>query len=149
MKLIVACTPSGGIGFKNTLPWPNLKGDLPRFKQLTNSQVVIMGRNTWDSLPIKPLPHRTNIVVTSTLIPTIKTVDIETAKQLDGWLIGGAKLIYAMFDQITEIHLSLVDIEYPSDCHIDLLKIKTNFTLQSSTKHEGYSYQIWTKNTLS
>jgi len=34
MKLIVACDPSGGIGYKNRLPWGRLQGDLPRFKEL-------------------------------------------------------------------------------------------------------------------
>lgn len=147
MKLIIATTPMGGIGIDNRLPWKNLQGDLERFKTLTLNQTVIMGRNTWDSLPKKPLPSRTNIVVTSTIIPTIKTVDLETAKTLDGWLIGGAKLIYALFDHITEIHLSLTDIEYDADCYIDMMKIINNFTLQSSTQYTGYQYQIWIKNT--
>ena len=65
MKLIVACDPNGGIGYNNRLPWTNLQGDLPRFKNLTQGQVVVMGRNTWDSLPKKPLLGRLNFIVTS------------------------------------------------------------------------------------
>ncbi len=53
MKLIIACDPNGGIGYENRLPWSNIQGDLPRFKRLTEGQTVIMGRNTWDSLPKK------------------------------------------------------------------------------------------------
>ena len=55
MKLLVACDPNGGIGYKKKLPWTNLRGDLQRFKQLTENQVIVMGRHTWESLPKKPL----------------------------------------------------------------------------------------------
>jgi len=65
MKLIVACDPNGGIGYKNKLPWTKIQGDLPRFKQLTQNKIVVMGRNTWDSLPKKPLPNRINYILTS------------------------------------------------------------------------------------
>jgi dihydrofolate reductase len=59
MKLIVACDPKGGIGYNNKLPWSNIQGDLPRFKNLTQGQVVVMGRNTWDSLPKKAINRQT------------------------------------------------------------------------------------------
>ncbi len=61
--LILAATKNGEIGYKNTIPW-KLKGDLKRFKILTGGSVVIMGRNTFESLP-GPLPERHVIVVTS------------------------------------------------------------------------------------
>ena len=70
MKAILACDTHGGIGYKNKLPWKNLQGDLPRFKALTTGQPIVMGKNTWDSLPFKPLPNRLNIVVSSTMQPT-------------------------------------------------------------------------------
>ena len=68
MNLIVAlCKKNNGIGFKNGIPW-HLKTDLKYFKETTTSQVdeqsiVIMGRKTWESLPIKPLPNRINVVI--------------------------------------------------------------------------------------
>ena len=69
MNLIVARCRNRGIGFKNKLPW-ELSADLERFKQLTigdGTNAVIMGRNTWGSLPsgYKPLPKRENIVLTT------------------------------------------------------------------------------------
>ena len=68
MKLILACDPTGGIGKDNQLPWSMLEGDLPRFKSLTANQVIVMGKNTWLSLPKKPLPSRLNFVVSSSLL---------------------------------------------------------------------------------
>ena len=54
--------PGNVIGNKNVLPW-HIRSDLKRFRQLTTSHVVIMGRNTYESIG-KPLPNRTNVVVT-------------------------------------------------------------------------------------
>ena len=65
MKLILACDPKGGIGYKNKLPWNKIQGDLPRFKRLTDDCIIVMGRKTWESLPVKPLPNRTNLIITS------------------------------------------------------------------------------------
>ena len=56
--MILASTPSGIIGDNGKLPWPRLEGDLKRFKERTLGHVVIMGRNTFNSLPNGPLPER-------------------------------------------------------------------------------------------
>lgn len=65
--LIAALDDEGGIGIKNRLPW-NIHEDLQFFNRITTGNqknVVIMGKNTWKSLPEKfrPLPKRTNIVM--------------------------------------------------------------------------------------
>ena len=61
--LVVAAAENRVIGHKGGLPW-RIPEDLKRFKALTLGKPCIMGRKTWESLPIKPLPGRTNIVVT-------------------------------------------------------------------------------------
>jgi dihydrofolate reductase len=48
----------------NTLPW-KLPSDLRSFKTLTQNNVVIMGRKTYESIGNKPLPHRHNVVISS------------------------------------------------------------------------------------
>lgn len=63
ISLVVAVAENGVIGHRGALPW-RIPEDLKRFKTLTMGKPVIMGRKTWDSLPRKPLPSRTNIVVT-------------------------------------------------------------------------------------
>ena len=63
ISLVVAVAANGVIGVRGTLPW-RIPEDLKRFKALTMGKPVIMGRKTWDSLPRKPLPGRTNIVIT-------------------------------------------------------------------------------------
>jgi len=63
VSLIVAASRNGVIGMGGALPW-RISADMKRFKRLTMGHPCIMGRKTWDSLPNKPLPGRTNIVVT-------------------------------------------------------------------------------------
>ena len=64
ISAIVAIDENYGIGYNNELLC-SIKEDLERFKKLTTNNVVVMGRKTWDSLPKKPLPNRTNVVVTN------------------------------------------------------------------------------------
>ena len=60
--LIVAVADNGVIGTEGAIPW-RLKSDMQRFKALTIGRPIVMGRKTFVSLK-RPLPHRTNIVVT-------------------------------------------------------------------------------------
>ena len=61
--LVVAVADNGVIGAGNAIPW-RLKNDQRRFKALTIGRPVLMGRKTFESFPRRPLPGRTNIVVT-------------------------------------------------------------------------------------
>jgi dihydrofolate reductase len=62
LSLIVAMTADRVIGVDNHLPW-NIPEDLKRFKKITLGHPIVMGRKTYESIG-KPLPGRTNIVVT-------------------------------------------------------------------------------------
>ena len=61
--LIVAVAENGVIGAGGAIPW-RLKSDMQRLKALTLGRPVVMGRKTFESIPRRPLPGRTNIVVT-------------------------------------------------------------------------------------
>jgi dihydrofolate reductase len=62
MSIVVARARNGVIGRAGGLPW-RLKSDMALFKANTLGKPVIMGRKTWDSLQVHPLPGRTNIVL--------------------------------------------------------------------------------------
>ncbi len=62
LAVVVARARNGVIGRDGGLPW-RLKADLQLFKANTLGKPVIMGRKTWDSLKLRPLPGRTNIVL--------------------------------------------------------------------------------------
>jgi dihydrofolate reductase len=104
IHMIFARAANGVIGRDNTIPW-RLPEDMARLKRLTTGWPVIMGRKTWDSLPVKfrPLPGRTNIVITRQ--PDWKDTGAKTAASLadalalcassaEVWILGGAQ-IYA------------------------------------------------------
>src|SRR6185295_14039873 len=61
--IMAAVAENGVIGRGGTMPW-RLKSDMRHFRALTFGKPVVMGRKTYDSLKIKPLPGRTNIVAT-------------------------------------------------------------------------------------
>jgi dihydrofolate reductase len=61
--IIAAVAENGVIGRGGTMPW-RLKSDMRHLRAFTMGKPVVMGRKTYDSLHIKPLPGRTNIVAT-------------------------------------------------------------------------------------
>lgn len=75
---IVAVDGNNGIGFNGEL-LERIPEDMRRFKELTKGEVVIMGRKTWDSLPVQPLPERDNLIISSTL---------RFAQMKDGYPVG-------------------------------------------------------------
>jgi dihydrofolate reductase len=85
LNLIYARARNGVIGRDGTLPW-HVPEDLAHFKRHTAGCPVIMGRKTWDSLPprFRPLPGRTNIVVT----------------RQSGWQAGGAVVAHSLQDAL-------------------------------------------------
>lgn len=63
--MIAAMTPQRVIGLQGDMPW-HMPADLAWFKRNTLGKPVIMGRNTWQSIGSRPLPKRTNIVISRT-----------------------------------------------------------------------------------
>lgn len=64
INIIAAMSKNHVIGRDGTIPW-SIPRDLQFFRDMTENRAVIMGRKTWESLPVRPLPNRFNIVVTS------------------------------------------------------------------------------------
>jgi len=115
-KLIWAQDKSGGIGFDNELPWHSSE-DLQNFKTLTLNSTIVMGRKTWDSLKIKPLPKRRNIVLSSQKLNNVECYnsldDLLNALKDESYIyvIGGAQ-IYSIFYSIAdELHISFINQE--------------------------------------
>lgn len=147
MKLVIACDPKGGIGYKNKLPWDKIEGDLPRFKSLTMNKSIVMGKNTWESLPKKPLPGRTNYVFSSSGKPLNGALTINSTLILenntDVWVIGGSKTIDTCWQYIDEIHLTQTIAEYTCDTFIDLVKLQKEFMCWFKEQHDDHTYEIW------
>ena len=128
---IVAMNRNGCIGKGNDLPW-HYSADLKLFKRRTLNGTVIMGRNTWDSLPRKPLPKRDNVILTrepSALedavrdLPRVHAVDDHNLVRLlhrcraPHFVIGGRQIYELLQDRIDQWFVTLVPDEVP-DCDV-------------------------------
>ena len=138
IKAILACDENWGIGKAGTLPWPHNSADLKWFRQMTtgSNNAVVMGRKTWDSLPVKPLPNRWNFVISSSPAEYfnppphgiyggndagIIVKDVIEARHtgIDNvWIIGGAALVEGCIGIIDEFYLNMIAGNY--DCDVFL-----------------------------
>ena len=148
--ILVAVSPEGIIGKNNTIPW-HYSADLKRFKRLTVGNTIIMGRKTWESLPIKPLPERRNIVITRNDIKNtecFRTIDkaLETCEG-DIWFIGGAGIYEEAMSKADIIDMTLVPDNVTGEGCIYFPKIGNNWKESDITileddsrlKHKRYS----------
>jgi len=151
--ILVAVSPEGIIGKNNTIPW-HYSADLKRFKRLTTGNTVIMGRKTWESLPIKPLPNRRNIVITRSSIEEIDCFQsIDDALQTcegDVWFIGGAGIYEEAMEKADLIDMTLVPDNITGDDCIYFPEIGNewkegeNNRLKEDTKlgHKTYTRRV-------
>ncbi|MGA2952409.1 MAG: dihydrofolate reductase, partial [Caulobacteraceae bacterium] len=127
----VARGTNGVIGRDGGLPW-RLKSDLAIFREMTIGKPVIMGRKTWDSLPRKPLPGRSNIVLSrdGSFQPPgavvcedfseavqIAREQAEDADAAEVCVIGGAALFALALPRARRIYLTEVDAAPEGDVH--------------------------------
>lgn len=167
INVIVATCKNGGIGFKNTLPF-HFKKDLQYFSKITkgskkNSNAVLMGSKTWNSLPTKPLPHRINYILSRNMsgenvfneiidcIDHCKTNNFENL-----WVIGG-QTIYNEFifnptykDYVSKLYVTKIHKNYTCDTFFpieyidngtDWKKIKSNVDYDNDVKLEFCIYK--------
>jgi len=145
VSIIVACDPNRIIGAKGKLPW-RMPEDLRIFKQKTMGCSVIMGKNTWNSIPDKnkPLEGRANIVLSKTLwfpvrtkdygpffmsdmvgaISSIRTDDrFEQFRDKDIYIIGGENIYKSALelDVVDQIIMSKIVNEYEGDVYFPKL----------------------------
>lgn len=121
LSLIVARARNGAIGRGNTIPW-HAPEDLAFFQRETTGGAILMGRNTWDSLPFKPLKNRLNIVITSHGVEgaehqvTSLTEAIALAEALGHrriYAIGGARIYAEALSRADRLLITEVDLDVP------------------------------------
>ncbi|MBL7879297.1 dihydrofolate reductase [uncultured Chryseobacterium sp.] len=121
--IVVAMGEKNEIGFENQLLW-HLPKDLKHFKEITSGHPVIMGRKTYESIG-KPLPNRTNIVVSRKtdwfeegilIVGSIKEA-VKFAKKIDEevFIIGGGKIYEQTMDVVDKLEVTLVKADLEAD----------------------------------
>ena len=128
LSLIVAASRNGVIGAGNKLPW-HLPADLKRFKQLTMGHPILMGRKTFESIG-KPLPGRTNIVITrqegfqacgATVAHSLEEALQICEGQEEVFVIGGAEIYKQALPLADRIYLTRVDADFEGDTFLPAL----------------------------
>lgn len=123
VTIVVAMGENRGIGSNNQMLW-HLPKDLKHFKDITSGHPVVMGRKTFESIG-KPLPNRTNIVISRKndwfeegvlIVGSIKEA-IKFAKKIDEdiFIIGGGNIYTQTMDIADRIELTTVKADIEAD----------------------------------
>ena len=122
VSIIVAIAQNGTIGDKNSLLW-HIKEDMRFFRTTTSGHPVIMGRKTFESLGSKPLPKRTNIVITRAdreFEGALTAHSLEEAIRMAGedeeiFVMGGAQIYREALSVVDRMYITVVERDYEGD----------------------------------
>ncbi len=145
VSAIVAVANDNVIGRNNDIPW-YLPADLKYFKRTTLNHHIIMGRKTFQSIG-KPLPKRTNIVITRNPFFAASNVlianSIEEAltiadenQEEECFIIGGGQIYERSLPFLDRIYLTEVDLKVEGDIHFPRIDLE-KWQLTSCIHHEA------------
>jgi dihydrofolate reductase len=158
ISIIVAVAKNNAIGKDNKLLC-HLSEDLKRFKKLTSGHTVVMGKNTYFSLPNRPLPNRRNIVITDISGEQIDSCDmaysiVDAISKMDtdkeNFIIGGAS-VYRQFMPFAErLYITWIHQEFEADTYFPEVKeteweviSKEDFNVINEKNPHPYSFLIY------
>ena len=158
VTIVVAISENNAIGKDNELLW-YLPKELRHFKTITNGHTVIMGRKTFESFG-KPLPGRTNIVITNqenwTQPGTIVVKDLDEALQAaegtdakEAFVIGGGQIFRQSISRANRIYLTRVHTKLEGDVFLPDInendwELVSSLDFNADEKHAyAYSFQVW------
>ena len=125
--LVLAIADNDVIGAAGSIPW-RISEDMKRFKALTIGKPLIVGRKTWESFPKRPLPGRTNIVITRDAAYRAEGAVVvhsfeealtraRTENPSEILIAGGAEIYRAALPLATRVELTEVHVQAEGDAH--------------------------------
>ncbi len=123
ISIIVAIAENFAIGKNNELLW-HISDDLKRFKKITSGNPVVMGKKTFFSLPIRPLPNRNNIVITDipgeiidgcTMVYSIEDAIEKMETDKENFIIGGGSVYTQFLPHADKLYLTRVHKSFDAD----------------------------------
>lgn len=129
ISIVVAIAQNGIIGIENKLPW-RLSSDLKHFKRLTSQHAILMGRKTYESIG-KPLPQRTNLVVTRNVAYKAEGCEVfqtigealdfaRRSGESELFVIGGAQIYRQLLPKADKIYLTKVKADVTGDASFEI-----------------------------
>ena len=123
ISIIVAIASNNAIGKDNDLLW-HISDDLKRFKRLTESHYIIMGKRTYYSLPKRPLPKRVNMVITDianeqidncTMAYSIDEAVEKMDSEKENFIIGGGSIYSQFMPLANKLYITKVSQDFEAD----------------------------------
>ena len=148
VSIIVAIAQNGTIGDKNSLLW-HIKEDMRFFRTTTSGHAVVMGRKTFESLGSRPLPKRTNIVITRAdrvFEGALTAHSLEEAIRLaegdeEIFIIGGAQIYREELRIADRMYITRVMHDYEGDTSFPDIDL-SEWKLVAEEKHDrGEEYE--------
>ena len=159
ISIIAAIDQNNAIGLNNRLLC-HLPNDLKYFKRVTSGHPVIMGWHTYESLPVKPLPNRKNIVICDLLsasapgcclVFSIEEACAQCDHTEESFVIGGAQVYRQMMQFAQKLYITRIHYEFEADVWFPDVK-DTEWQQQSVERNEpdekhpyAYSFEVYTK----
>lgn len=154
VSLIVAIAETNRVmGNQGKLPW-HIPADLKRFKELTSGHPIIMGRKTYESIG-RPLPNRTNIIITHDLsyqadeCIVLSSLDdaLEEAQKHDSeevFIIGGGEVFRLAMGIAERLYLTLIKGDITGDVFFPEYSAFNKVISEDTTSSNGYEYAFFT-----
>ena len=133
-ELIVAHSQSNVIGNNNKLPW-SVPEDLKHFYEITKNSIIIMGRKTYESMPVSGLKNRINIVLTTNTPPDNPNPNITYAnmssifnivdelRKIENkkvFIIGGSEIYKLFIDHCKILHITIIHEDIVGDVYFPI-----------------------------
>lgn len=161
ISIIAAIGQNRELGKDGKIPW-HISEDFKRFKQITTGHSVIMGRKTWESLPVKPLPNRYNIVITqdtkystdgaevayslddalrlATLAPFDKTQGRQSNDEC--FILGGGQIFEQSISLTNKLYLTIIEKSFDADTFFPDYSDFKKVVFEKEGESEGYKYKF-------
>ena len=153
MHMIAAMTNDKVIGANGKIPW-SIPEEIKLFKELTTGNTVIMGKNTWLSLPerFRPLPNRINIIVSATMgqqqgaiiCRTVNEAIEKAGNDHEIYCIGGAQAYAAMLPLTDTLHISWIKKHYAGDTYFPEIDFN-GWEITESKEFEEFVYKKYSR----
>ncbi len=123
ISIIVAIASNYAIGKDNDLLW-HISKDLKRFKEITKNHYIIMGKRTYYSLPVRPLPNRVSMILTDVIGESIDNCvmaySIEDAiekmdSDKENFIIGGGSIYKQFMPLANKLYITRVHKNFEAD----------------------------------
>lgn len=154
MNAIAAVDANWGIGYKGEL-LANIPADMKYFRAMTTNKTVVMGRKTLESFPNqRPLPNRTNIVLTKNPSYEVKGAvvvhsmdelreELKKYNEEEIFVIGGEMIYGALIDYCQYAYITKIDFSYNADAYFPTLDGRNGWSREIEGEEQTYFDMIF------